>query len=485
MSVEFMEVRFVDGQVEQYEKESSYAGGQGELYRSKDKRSLVKLYTYKDGQTRQTQEQEHIKRLDTLINELNPVKDDSYWSTFFTWPEKRVISPSVGFRMRFVDMKLMENFFLPRPFKNLPPEERGWFIGRVASAIKLVTAASRLSAMGLCYADFSGKNVMADPFAGTAVLIDCDSLTVPGQISAVVNGTPEFRAPELVTGALKAPNLHTDRHALAVLLYRWFFFLNPFGGAGARVYSTDDAEDELLRFGKMATYVEHPTDTSNRFGQQPIKAAMLGKELAGLFERTFVKGLQNPWERAQPSEWQTALYHLYDQIVPCANPACWWHAFVARPGETLVCPACGTQLQQPEELPFVYILQHSRGSDPHEYLRGEKMASHYLAGWPGRNLYQWHVRPDATPNYTSTSVPDLQPWASFFLDQQTGYWSLKNVSQETMYYQLPTETASRQWRVWSPDEHIWLIPGMQLQFGPAPHFFRALVRMEKTQVGNP
>lgn len=479
-----MDVRFVDGQVEQYEKEVSFFGGQGDLYRSKSGNSLVKLYTYKDNQARQTQEPEHVKRLDTLINELNPVKGDSYWNAFFTWPEKRVVSPSVGFRMRYVDgMKLMEHFFLLKPFRYLPPEERGWFIGRVASAIKLVTAANRLSAMGLCYADFSGKNVMADPFAGSAVLIDCDSLTVPGQVSAVVNGTPEFRAPELVTGDIKVPNLHTDRHALAVLLYRWFFLRNPF--LGDRVYSIDDSQDELLRYGKMATYIEHPTDASNRASNQSLKASVLGKEIASLFERTFVKGLQHPWERAQSAEWQIALYHIYDQIVPCSRPDCWWHSFVVRSGEPPVCPACQTPLHQPAELPFVFILQHRGGRDPDAYLQGASKASHYVIGWPGRNLYQWHVRPDASPVYTSASVPDLQPWASFFLDPKTGYWSLKNVSRETMYYQLPTEISTQQWRVWMPGDHIWLIPGMQLQFGPAPTVFRAVIHMEKTQTGKP
>lgn len=481
MSMETMEVRFADGQVEQYEKTSSFSGGQGDLYRSKDGKSLVKLYTYKDGQTRSKQEQEHVKRLDTLIHEINPIKGDRYWNAFFTWPEKRVVSPSVGFRMRYVNgMRLMENFFLSRPFMNLPPEERGWFIGRVACAIKLVTAANRLSTMGLCYSDFSGRNVMADPFAGSAVLIDCDSLTVPGQVSAVVNGTPEFRAPELVIGALNAPNLHTDRHALAVLLYRWFFVRNPF--SGDRVYSIDDAEDELLRYGKMATYIEHPTDSSNHASNQSLKASVLGKEIAALFERTFVKGLQNSWERAQPDEWQTALYHIYDQIVPCSKPECWWHAFVARPGESLICPACKTPLQQPAELPFLFVLQHRRGSNPNDYLQGASKASHYVVGWPGRNLYQWHARPDASPIYTSARVPDLQPWASFFLDRHTGYWSLKNVSKETMYYQLPTETSTQLWHIWAPEEYIWLIPGMQLQFGPAPSFSRALISMEKTQV---
>jgi hypothetical protein len=478
-----MEVRFADGQVEQYEDKDSFFGAQASLYRSKDGKSLVKLYTLDDARPRQEQEQEHIKRVDKLIHELNPAKDDPYWSTFFTWPEKRVVSPQVGFRMRYVGgMRTMENYFLVKPFKRLPLEERGWFVGRIASAIKLASAANRLSAMGLCCSDFSGKNVLVDPFAGAAVLIDCDSLTIPGgDLSAVVDGTPEFRAPELVTGEIRLPNLMTDRHALAILLYRWFFFIHPL--SGDRIYDPDQDKDELLRFGKQATYIEHPTDTSNRASKQTFRAPMLGKEITKLFERVFVEGLRNPRQRPRPSEWQTALYHIYDQIVPCSTPECWWHFFVAKPGEPLICPGCQQPLQQPTELPFVYLLQHRGGSNANEYLKDETR-SHYLVGWPGRTLHQWHVRPDATPIYTSASgVPDLQPWASFSLDQKAANWSLKNVSRQPMYYQLPEDVAAQRWRAWAPDEHIWLVSGMQLQFGPAPFYFRALVRLEDTQKG--
>jgi len=49
-----------------------------------------------------------------------------------------------------------------------------------------------LATLGLCYPDFSGKNVLVDPFAGLTVLIDCDSLTVPGRLSATVDGSPDF-----------------------------------------------------------------------------------------------------------------------------------------------------------------------------------------------------------------------------------------------------------------------------------------------------
>ncbi len=472
-----MEIRFADGQVEQYEDDSNLFGAQAMLYRSLDGKSLVKLYPNDSAQ------QENIKRIDKLINEFNPTKDDPYWKTFFSWPEKRVVSsskgPAVGFSMRYVaGLKTIENYFLGRPFQKLAVEDRGWFIGRVACAIKLVAAASRLSTMGFCFSDFSGKNVMVDPFAGAAVLIDCDSLMVPGQLSAVVDGTPEFRAPELVTGAIKLPNRMTDRHALAVLLYRWFLLMHPL--FGEHVYSMDDAQDELLRYGEQATYIEHPTDLSNHSSKQRLKASMLGKEMAGLFERVFVNGLKNPHARPHPSEWQQALYHLYDQLVPCATPDCWWHFFVALPGASQqVCPGCGQLLQQPAELPFVYLLSHRGGRDPYEYLQGENRASHYVVGWPGRMLYQWHMRPDATPNYTSSAnVPDLQPRVSFALDQKAAHWSLKNLSREPMYYQLLEDSTTNQWRSWLPDEHIWLLSGMHLQFGPGPTFFRALVRLE-------
>ena len=472
-----MDVSFADGQVEQYEDQESFFGAQGLLYRSRDGQHLVKLYP-NDAASAQ-----HVGRIDTLIKELNPSRDDPYWHTFFAWPEKRAVRPSVGFRMRYVGgMRTIENYFLGKPFMRLPLEERGWFIGRVASGIKLAAAAHRLSTMGLCYPDFSGKNVLVDPFAGAAVLIDCDSLTVPGQLAAVVDGSPEFRAPELVTGALKLPNIETDRHALAVLLYRWFLLMHPL--FGDRHYADDPEQDELLRYGSQATYIEHPTDSSNHVSKQMIKAAMLGKELAGLFERAFVNGLQQPRQRPRAFEWQQALYHIYDQIVPCATPDCWWHFFVARPGEPLRCPACQKTLQQPSEVPFVYLLEHRGGRNPDEYLEGIKSARHFLVGWPERACYQWHMRPDATPNYTSpTRVPDLQPWAVFYLDQQTSRWTLKNVSRQTMYYRLPSDTGSQGWRPWLPNEHALLVSGMSLQFGPAPVYFRALVQLQQVQQG--
>src|SRR5947208_9685524 len=221
-----MNITFVDGSVEQYEDTPLAFGAEGEIFRSKDGKYVVKLY-HPD----KTLDAERIRRIDTLINDFNPTKGDPNWADFFTWPEKRVIKPTIGFRMRYVGgLKTLEHYILSKAYARLKPEERGWFIGRIATAIKIVSAANRLATMGLCYPDFSGKNIMVEPFEGRMVLIDCDSLTVPGRLSPTVEGTTSFRAPEIVTRAVLVPSVKTDRHALAVLLYRWLLFLHPLIG---------------------------------------------------------------------------------------------------------------------------------------------------------------------------------------------------------------------------------------------------------------
>lgn len=469
-----MDVRFADGGYEQYDDTESFFGSEGILYRSRDGRSLVKLFP-----NDVMPHQERIRRIDLLINEFNPLKDDTYWSAFFSWPERRVISPHIGFRMRFAQgMRTIEHYFLPKSFARLPLEERGWFIGRVACAIKLVTAAHRLNTMGMCYPDFSGKNVLVDPFAGLTTLIDCDSMTVPGRLAATVDGSPEFRAPELVARAITTPTVETDRHALSVLLYRWLLYWHPL--IGDRHFAADPELDEQLRFGKMATYIENPYDVSNRASKQQIKARALGREMELLFHRSFVDGLHNSRNRPHPFEWQLALYHMYDQIIPCATNECLWHFFVVSPDAPLVCPACQRPLSKPEDVPCMYLLPHKGGSDPEDYQQDEHGA-HFVIGWPGRTLNQWHMRPDVSPVYTTLqAVPDLQPWAVFDLDQHTNDWYLTNISQQEMFYRLPHESTT-EWHVWRPGEPLLLLPEMNLQFGPAPVYFRASLQFLNTR----
>jgi serine/threonine protein kinase len=468
-----MDVTFTDGTVEAYEDDWFAFGTEGDIYRSRDGKHAVKIY-HPDP----VKDPERIRRIDTLINEINPTKDDSYWVSFFTWPEKRVVRPGVGFRMPFVGgMKTLEHFIMRKSYQRLKPEERGWFIGRLACAIKLTSAANRLATMGLCYPDFSGKNIMVDPFEGRTVLIDCDSLTVPGRLSATVEGTGYFRAPELVARSVTIPSVKTDRHALASILYHWLLLWDPL--KGDKIYDPDPVQDDLLRYGKMALYIEHPTDQSNRASKQVLKAYMLGPELAKLFRVAFVDGLHNPDKRPFPYEWRDALYHTYDQLIPCASPHCEWRSFVATRVPKLICPACHEPLKNPKELPFVYLLKHRGTGNPDEYHTDESRA-HYVVGWPGRYLYEWHMRPDTSAAYTNPmQTPDVRnPRAVFEYDQHQHQWYLKNLAADDMFYRLPNDVVGM-WRKWPTQASIPLSSRMMIQFGPAPIHYRASIDIAK------
>lgn len=469
-----MRVTFADGTSEDYGDTPTNSGAEGEIYRSSQGNSVIKLYT-----NDKLPPEERARRIDMLINDLNPTREDSNWSELFTWPEKRIVQPRIGFRMRFADgMKPLEHYYMPKAYKRLKPEERGWFIGHIASAIKLVSAASRLATKGLCYPDFSGKNVLIDPFDGRMALLDCDSLTVPSKLPPTVEGTSSFRAPEIVTHAVPIPSVKTDRHALAVLLYYWLLRWHPL--LGDKMFDNDDPNrDDLLRYGAQALYIEHPTDTSNRASRQALKAAMLGPDMEKLFRRAFIDGLHMPDRRPAPFQWQEALYHAYDQLIPCVTPTCHWRAFVALPDQRLVCPICQQPMKQVTSVPFLYLLSHNRTNDPYDYATDVSRA-HYIAGWQGKTLHYWHLRPDATPIYAdATRIPDTAPQAIFEFDTRSNQWHLTNISQQSMFYQLAGD-APNLWHTWATHTSIPLVDAMSLQFGPPPYFFRARVRIVKT-----
>src|SRR6266487_310201 len=463
---ETLKVTFADKSSEDYHDEPLASGAEGSIFRSVRGDHVIKLY--KPGKMNDA---ERINRIDLLINQFNPATDP-YWSQYFTWPEKRVIRPQIGFRMRYVHMKMLSHYVYSRSYSRLPAEERGWFIGKVAAAIKLAAAAQRLSFMGLCYPDFSEKNVLVEPFAGRMVLIDCDSLCIPTRLSATVEGANWYRAPEIVMGT-KLPSVLSDRHALAAVLYRWLLLWHPL--IGDKQFDLDPAKDDELRFGQRAIYVEHPNDPSNRATKQVFTSRVLGPPLERLFRRAFVDGLHAPEKRPQPYEWQQALIATYDRLLPCASADCDWHFYVALPPSGFTCPRCRQRLKYPKTVPLVYLHQHRHRAGPEGYDIHETDA-HFVVGWQGRPLYLWHTRSDATATYTNPAhPPDTSPCAMFEYDRQAQVWSLTNLTLPEMRYRA----AGGEWRPCPPRTSIQLATGVEIQFGNAAQHFRASVTLER------
>src|SRR5579875_2124231 len=421
-----MEVTFDDGSIGYFEDKPFSSGAQGKLYRSLDGNSVVKLY--KSDPKREAKHREHIQ---LLISDFNPTKDHPYWNDYFAWPQKCVVAPRVGFSMRHIPMKKLDEhlpYYYSDIYGDLRPQERGWFIGRLAVAIKLVSAANRLASLGLCYSDFSDKNVMVDPVDGRMTLIDCDRLFVPDKFQPEYEGTSFYKAPEIFSGHVNAPSPQTDRHALAVLLYIWLVGWHPLDGD--KVYPVDmsamgdEDQQDTLRYGREALYIEHPTDHSNRCSKHKFTACALGSKLKELFEAAFIKGLHNPAHRPHPYQWQRALAEAYDRVIPCSSPSCEWRYFIV-PNQMrhLTCPYCLQPVKYPRTLPVITLLEHNGTSD----LEGYNKSFQTIIGWPGRKLREWHVKAHHSPIPTSPDYyPDRSAMASFEFDSRKGQWYLYN-----------------------------------------------------------
>ena len=473
-----MDVKFADGSTGKYEDAPLAAGTEGAIHLSRDGKSVVKLY-FADPQ----KETGRIQRIDMLIHELNPTSGNRDWAEYFTWPEKRVVAPDVGYRMRYASgLKTLEHFILGKAFHRLKPDERGWFIGRMGVAIKLATAANRLASMGLCYPDFSGKNILVDAFRARMALIDCDSLTVPDKLPPTVEGTSDSRAPEIVMRTVTTPSVTSDRHTLAVIFYRWLLWWHPLNGD--KNFDPDPVQDDLLRYGQKALYIEHPSDDSNKAQGQVLKAHILGPELEGLFRQVFVNGLHHPEQRPQPYQWQRAFYRTYDHLIPCSSPYCDWRFFIvshtpqawgSRP-LSLVCPRCAVTVAEPKTLPFLYLLPHKGTNNPDDYANMTAPDLHYVVGWPQRTLHLWHVKPSATRVYTDVGyVPDANPLASFSSDANEDQWYLHNLQLP----QLQFLDTGGTWQPCSLKHAVPLLPETIIQFGPAPECFRARIFLER------
>ncbi len=468
-----MEVRFSDGTREQYEDKPFTQGGQGAIYRSRDGQHALKLFN-PDRSTA-----ERARQLDAIIGQYNVVNNSPYWDELFTWPQKRAVSPGMGVSTRFVpDLTRLDYYFFD--YQRLPPEKKGWWIGRVAVAIKLARAVDRLSTKGLCHSDLSDKNVMLDPFDGRMVLLDCDSLVVPGVLSAEVVGTPEYMAPELVSKQEKEPTVVTDRHALAVILYRWLLFVqHPL--MGPKRHSADPGQDDLLALGERALYIEHPTDTSNRPQNLQLTTDIFPPRLRELFRQVFVDALHSPQKRPLPGMWDDALVELFDHIIPCANTSgCELRFFPAPEMGPLRCPLCKTYVDFPDYVPYIKLRSPRLLGGTYQY-EDEGRFPRYVVGWPDRPLYLWHTDPaiKAAPGPLG-QPPDSRPCGLIRYDAAQRVWYLDNLNLPQLQVAVDT-SVGQSWAPVPVGARVPLAHNGRLLFGPLNQARMAFIEMRRVQ----
>lgn len=347
-----------------------------------------------------------------------------YWRELFRWPERIVeYEGRTGIVVPFYQPHFFFGAATPldgvekdgkwfasgKNFNRfVPPQEKGNLLGYLRICLNLSRAVRRLHAAGLAHSDLSYKNCLVDPSSGGACIIDIDGLVVPGLFPPDVVGTPDFIAPEVVStlhlsmdhAERKHPRRETDQHALAVLIYQYLFHRHPL--RGQKIHSPDTDVQDRLEMGEKAVFIEHPTDSSNRYKVQKsdrdflpwvdtvkLPYTIMGPYLKSLFEQAFVPGLHDPRQRPTANNWEDALVKTCDLIQPCRNHSCPKGWFVFDNSTRPVCPYCGASFQG--QLP---VLDFYSSRDGQNY----RPDQHRLMVYNNQYLYLWHVDRAIFPN---------------------------------------------------------------------------------------
>ncbi|MCL6324423.1 helix-hairpin-helix domain-containing protein [Pectobacterium polaris] len=449
-----------DGEPVQYVDEIIGSGSMKDVYFSPDKTYVVAFYKKPQNE----QAKERIAMITGRYRQsIFEQAGGDYWQDLFCWPTSVVEHQG---RIGIVVPTYHSHFFFKYGSKNddflgikgrekegkwfasannqnkfLDPRERGNLLNYLKVCLLLTRAVRRMHAAGLCHSDLSYKNVLVDPEAGHACVIDIDGLVVPGKYPPDVVGTPDFIAPEVVKTTHLAkedanrilPSISTDRHALSVLIYMYLFYRHPL--RGGKIHDMDDEmRDESLSMGEKALFIEHPTDRSNAVKLSQVSPSslpwadtdkipytVLGPYLTPLFEKAFITGLHEPTKRPTADEWETALVKTVDLIQPCQNAACEqkWYVFSGKTQPS--CPYCGTPYKGKLPILNLYSSRTTGSYRPDD---------HRLMVWNGQSLYAWHVNRLIAPNERTT--PEQKKRVGYFVFHNDQWWLVNEGIEELM-----------------------------------------------------
>ncbi|OQA84438.1 MAG: serine/threonine-protein kinase [Lentisphaerae bacterium ADurb.Bin242] len=455
-----------DGSPVEFNDKIIGAGGMKDVYFCTDKSCVVCFFRAK-------QDANARDRLENIVGRYRQSifgqTGGDYWKDLYCWPERIVewegklgiVVPTYAGHFFFrhgsvcndsllIKGKEKEGKWFASPFLKygqLSPNERGEWFSYLRICIKIARGVRRMHAAGLAHSDLSYKNVLVDPITANASIIDIDGLVVPGKFAPDVVGTPDFIAPEVMQTLKlnardpnrKLPSRQTDQHALAVLIYMYLLNRHPL--RGRKIHDCDDINrDEELAMGQNALFIEHDSDTSNRYDTAWVKRneppsripnllpwqdldvlpyKALGPYLAELVKKAFEEGLHNPGLRPSADDWETALVKTSDLIQQCANPTCPQKWFPFNNSTRPVCPFCRTPFRG--ILPILNLY----------YKQGNSFRpdNHRVMVYNGVRLYAWHVNRRVFPNERLT--PEQKQPVGYF-QFYNGQWFLVNKTLQTM-----------------------------------------------------
>ena len=232
------------------------------------------------------------------------------------------------------DRKELHFLYGPKSRKTEFPNIGFRFLVRVATNVARAMAIAH--AEGVVVGDVNERSVFVGR-DGLVKLIDCDSFQVKAfaRLFPCEVGVPSFTPPELQRQNLRSV-LRTTQHdafSLAVLIFLLIFMgRHPFAGRYAR--GSIELEDAI----KESRYAYSSDQARTGMSPPPNTLAIesgAGREIAGMFERSFSPSALSGQSRPSAVEWVEALEQLEKTLIPCN----WNKAHVYARGQTS-CPWC-------------------------------------------------------------------------------------------------------------------------------------------------
>jgi len=360
-------------------------GGQGAVYRTKDKNIAIKLLIDKSGRpiTDINTYKAFSESIDNIrilpLTKLNIAK-----------PTSLLQSPYCGYTLRLLeDMIPIKELIKPNS-ENLAKFyiESGGLKKRLLVLAKASEILARIHAKSIAYADISQNNIfISESIDNFEVwLIDCDNLRFISDKATRIY-TPGFGAPEVVK-ALSGNTVLSDIYSFAILAYYTLVQAHPFLGemvenAGGWDQSNSENDDmENKAYSGDLPWVGDESDNENYSEKGIPRDKILTKSILNLFKKTFEEGRNDKTQRPGLSIWSENFRKAADLTLKCKNCSSTYYANLDK------CPFCN------EDRPG-FILINVRRYDPEtEELFGNKTIWAKSINLDEDDfIYNYHVRP--------------------------------------------------------------------------------------------
>ena len=287
-------------------------GGQGWVFAARYENRPYALKWYKQfrGWDASEKKQAFRKNLEKNISDGAPQH-----SAVFLWPELLAVSrkyDTFGYLMPMLPSGFYgfnDFYYGLKRFDSLSAQ--------IQAAFKLVDSFKKLHWQNKSYQDLNGGGFYFKTDGSDIRVGDCDNVA-PDGINLGISGYKGFEAPEVVMRKA-VPNIYTDLHSLAVVLFRLFFRTDPF--EGAKVWSGKPMQGErdyFRHYGLDPVFIYDPVNRSNC----PISELHDGSSnkvwnhypefFRTAFIYSFGEGLKNPKGRIDENTWEKILKALLE-----------------------------------------------------------------------------------------------------------------------------------------------------------------------------